>query len=359
MRERRNDEEVLCTLKIRNVRNEHNGPWKCEIREEGRNGDREERYVFLTVLSSLKLTLKPDRRQVAADEDEEAEMMCRTKSRFVRGQRPICSWIAPKRSGRFIRKNGRDKNRRRKEDERKIYDVSRSNYDREGIYQIGDPTKGECGIRIDRVDPDEHYGTWTCKVLRTTRGDGRPGSEVVTGEVELVPARSGRVDELRRLQGFEEGDEDVEVSNKIDIDPDDRRVELYWIVQRRYKIDEGDEECPDRDCYESGRARELENDVYSITLKFDELTLEDIETPIVLVKKYRTRSGDILHEMSFLPTSEQNVEFVCGESCSVNGRTIAAGESYEDLRSCLEIFCDDDGKVEVEKLNRCDDDDDK
>ncbi len=87
----------------------------------------------------------------------------------------------------------------------------------------------------------------------------------------------------------------------------ERDVEYYWIIQRRYLVEEDEELCPEdsrdrrrRDrrrendyCYTSTRSKEIRgyNGIFEIGLEFEELTEEDIEEPIYLVKerKYPVR----------------------------------------------------------------------
>ncbi len=84
----------------------------------------------------------------------------------------------------------------------------------------------------------------------------------------------------------------------------ERGVQFYWIVQRNYVVREDDDLCPreKRECYDaqpryevghggSSRGRLTTNGKgirdYELTLEFDAITYEDLESPVVLVKEYR------------------------------------------------------------------------
>ncbi len=84
----------------------------------------------------------------------------------------------------------------------------------------------------------------------------------------------------------------------------ERGVQFYWIVQRNYVIREDDDLClrSQRDCYDAppryevghdgSRSRRLRSHGrgfrhYELALEFDQISVEDLESPVVLVKEYR------------------------------------------------------------------------
>jgi hypothetical protein len=73
------------------------------------------------------------------------------------------------------------------------------------------------------------------------------------------------------------------------VKPEDKFVDLYWIVQRQHIVHEGSTVCPasSKKCYTSSKRRPAGADAYDIDLDIDVLSARDIEEPIALVKDFQ------------------------------------------------------------------------
>lgn len=215
-------------------------------------------------------------------------------------------------------------------------------------------------MNIDKVT-SYHVGKWKCQIL-TDRSDGRIGSQSYSSSVMLrdkARFRTKRLNDEDTLQGNKEGDDDVVVTMKVPASDDEKSVEFYWIVQRKYKIDEGDEECPDDECYESSKPDLVRGDggeeEYEIELQFEELQEEDVTLPVMLVKEFRKRGdrrGQKYYQM-YRVTSDSPEEASSEEGCVINGDFIEVDDAYEDDDLCVKIECIAAGAVEVDELRNC------
>jgi hypothetical protein len=98
---------------------------------------------------------------------------------------------------------------------------------------------------------------------------------------------------------------------EVEIAPEEKFTDLYWIVQRQYVIHEGESNCPisKSRCYTSTKRRLKSGNTYQIELMIDELTPPDIDDPIVLVKDFRERNGEDSIEIFFVPKISDKDDF--------------------------------------------------
>ena len=229
-------------------------------------------------------------------------------------------------------------------------------------------------MNIDRVT-SYHVGKWKCQIL-TGRADGRPGSQAYSSSVSVRDAarfRTKRLNDGDTLQGYKDGEQDAVITMRAPIGVDEKSVDLYWIVRRQFKVSEGDEECPDRECYTSSRTKRVDADdgsfalaasntnnvdeVLEIELEFEELLQEDIDAPLYLIKEFR-RSGDgrgrrrfEMYKVGSAPPDgdEGNVD----EGCVINGDFYEVDDVFEDDDLCVEVECVAPGQVEIKEARRC------
>ena len=92
---------------------------------------------------------------------------------------------------------------------------------------------------------------------------------------------------------------------EVEIGPEEKHVDLYWIVQRQHIVHENEFKCPTVSksrCYTSTKRSRRDGNSFAIKLVIDELTRRDMEDPIVLVKDFRDPHGEDLMELYFVPT---------------------------------------------------------
>ena len=63
-----------------------------------------------------------------------------------------------------------------------------------------------------------------------------------------------------KLQGYRRNDRNVKITMNVTIGHDESFTDFFWIIQRKYIVYEGDEECPEDDddnCYYAKRRRRI------------------------------------------------------------------------------------------------------
>ena len=230
-------------------------------------------------------------------------------------------------------------------------------------------SKGECGVIIKSVE-NKHFGKWTCKVVRMRR-DGKYGSESAIKDLVLVPkkSRAGRALEAnqKQLQGFNKGHEGAEINLNVNIGKRDyNNVTIYWIVQRKYLVQEGELFCANEeesDCLEARSRRKIKgmDNQYRMKMIIDELREKDIEEPMVLVKQYYNERNKFSVEMIHVDKTDDSLikelsdmsDKAEQDGCNVNGMFLDVGETYELEEECIEIKCTNRGHVDIQALTVC------
>ena len=95
----------------------------------------------------------------------------------------------------------------------------------------------------------------------------------------------------------------------VEIGSEDQLVDLYWIVQRRHLVREGETMCPNsnKKCYKSSKRRQKSpTNLFELQLAIDVLSEADIEDPIVLVKDFRNRNGQDVIEVFYVPKTSKD-----------------------------------------------------
>ena len=148
-----------------------------------------------------------------------------------------------------------------------------------------------------------------------------------------------------------------------------RQVEFYWVIQRKYFLYEGDSECFDRnDCYKAYRRRQYDRDSldYEMRLRIDEITSDDLDSPVVLVKEVRTggtTDRKYTYDFQAVPknpplTQPTRFEFArdrdVRDTCMVDGDVLDPGDEVDYPEWCVRIICQKDSAVEVEGMDERD-----
>lgn len=354
------DRRDECVLSINSLEKGHGGDWECEVSDSRETASK---FVYVRVYANnepFRLLLDDDERRVEARIGQSIELLCPSNNRAdSHAERPVCKWYSP--AGKKYDIVGRHG---------EIYDHSQ-----DGIEVAGDVDRGECGIIINDVG-FQHHGDWKCELLRKSRLPNVPGSEVASAEIRTEIFRTARLDDPeKRLQGYYRGDTDVRISMEVTVDTaKEEFTDFYWIVQRTLKIYEGEREClSSRFCYESSRRRRYRNggeNAYTITLDIDELTREDLETPLVLVKDYRLFNSNVdSREIYLVPTqqdtSNDDEDYddnnsgrsrfarqrqVSDQMCLINDELLSSGEGVDYPRLCVRLMCKDQGEVDATSM---------
>ena len=112
-----------------------------------------------------------------------------------------------------------------------------------------------------------------------------------------------------QLQGYRRNDRDIRITMNVTIDKDESFTDFFWIIQRKYIVYEGDEECPDEEngnCFVAKRRRKIRNsgrkNDYQMHLIIDKLSRDDLRYPVVLIKNYEdNKTKKDLFQMQFVP----------------------------------------------------------
>ena len=110
-----------------------------------------------------------------------------------------------------------------------------------------------------------------------------------------------------KLQGYRRNDRDVRITMNVTIGHNEEFTDFYWIIQRKYIVYEGEEECPDegRNCYTAKRRRKIRGgrkNEFQMHLIIDKLSRDDLREPVVLVKDYEhEKTNKNLFEVQFVP----------------------------------------------------------
>ena len=119
-----------------------------------------------------------------------------------------------------------------------------------------------------------------------------------------------------KLQGYRRNDRNVKITMNVTIGHDESFTDFFWIIQRKYIVYEGDEECPedaDDNCYYAKRRRRIrggKKNEYQMQLIIDKLSRDDLDEPVVLIKDYeheKTRKD--LFELQFVPKFSPLVDY--------------------------------------------------
>ena len=229
-------------------------------------------------------------------------------------------------------------------------------------------------MNIEKVT-DYHIGKWKCQIL-TDRSDGRPGSQAYSSRVQVSDAarfRTKRLNDEDTLQGNKDGDTDVVITMRAPVRKDERLIDLYWVARRKLKVEEGREECLDRNCYKSSRSSRVDNsddeddrfafatatgdEIYEIELEIEELFQEDIDLPLYLIKEFRRKDDDrdlTRYEMFKVGRNPLTNDIDdLSDGCIVNGEFVEVGDIFEDDDLCIEVECISVGEVDIQEGRRC------
>jgi hypothetical protein len=208
-----------------------------------------------------------------------------------------------------------------------------------------------------------------------------------------------------KLQGYRRNDRNVKITMNVTIGADESFTDFLWIVQRKYIVYEGDEECPedeDENCYFAKRRRRIrggKKNEYQMQLIIDKLSRDDLDQPVVLIKDYeheKTRKD--LFELQFVPkfsplvdydvdddddeyydedveyeddddstevfdardrtkdrtTFGRNIESDENNDCIIMRRNVKIGKSISYPRLCVKLVCLKSKNVDVRSMNERD-----
>merc|ERR1719242_747655 len=178
----------------------------------------------------------------------------------------------------------------------------------------------------------------------------------------------------------------------VTIGHNEEYTDFYWIIQRKYIVYEGEEECPDegRNCYTAKRRRRIrggKKNEYQMHLIIDKLSRDDLREPVVLVKDYELeKTRKELFEVQFVPkfaeikdydSEEEDYEYfdedlpdydededgstevfdvrdrtsfsrkVDDKSCLIKRERVKEGESITFPRLCVKLVCLSSKNVDV------------
>ena len=272
-------------------------------------------------------------------------------------------------------------------------------YPNDGIEPTGDADDGECGIKISRLQV-QHYGSWKCVLIRKSLRANQPGSDIAEARIQVIP-QTARLsededDDEPKLLGYKRNKKDVIVSMNVTINKNEV-TDIYWIIQRKLILYEGDKEkCTDDTCYRAYRKRKIKGgpgNMYNVRLRIDELTREDLEAPVVLVKDYRdSRTRKDFFDIQFVPqkrryTSLDFEDFIeddfetrrtrkdddddddddddrdrtdfarkrdQSDTCVIDDELYERGDKVTFADLCAKIVCKRDGAVDVEPMDASD-----
>ena len=203
----------------------------------------------------------------------------------------------------------------------------------------------------------------------------------------------------KKLQGYRRNDRDVRITLNVTIDKEESYTDFFWIIQRKYIVYEGEEECPDDEngnCYTAKRRRRVRGGrktEYQMHLIIDKLSRDDLREPVVLVKDYeheKTRKD--LFEVQFVPkfapikdydSEEEDYEYfdeddddydddegsteifdardrtsfsrkVDDNSCLIKRERVKEGDSISYPRLCVKLVCLKSKNVDVRSMNEDD-----
>ena len=198
---------------------------------------------------------------------------------------------------------------------------------------------------------------------------------------------------LIKLQGFRRNDRKVRITMNVTINDDDPFTDFFWIVQRKYIIYEGDEECPDEErgnCYLAKRRRRIRGapkNLYKMRLDIDELSRDDLSEPVVLIKDYRDRkTRKDIFQLQFVPKLppldelkddndddedyddedydyEDDAEVISFNdrtsfarkrvfnNCVIKNDKVDVGKSVNYPNLCVKLVCLKSGNVDVRSMN--------
>ena len=179
----------------------------------------------------------------------------------------------------------------------------------------------------------------------------------------------------------------------VTIDDRDPFTDFFWIIQRKYIVYEGDEECPDEEdgnCYVAKRRRHIRGahkNAYQMRLDIDKLSRDDLSEPVVLIKDYedgKTRKD--FFELQFVPKfyplgdyddddedyDEDDYEYYEEDekdsivfdardrsrfarkndiNCVIERKRVDVGKSIDYPHLCIRLLCLKSGNVDVRSMN--------
>merc|ERR1719367_993555 len=298
------DDEYECILNIRKASLQHAGHWEC-VASDRRESVGMFGFVKVYDKSKFQVLLDSDQKQIVAERGNNIELVCPTNERFSRraGKHStikLCRWYPP-----YDQK-----------DPKNIVDVHGTvhNYKEDRIEasdrQIDD---GQCGIIVKDLKFKD-FGPWRCHILRRAPfGFGSQSTEatinVVRRPERLTKDKDDDFDpDEPMLQGYRRNDRDVRITLNVTVDKEESFTDFFWVIQRKYIVYEGEEECPDDEngnCYVAKRRRRVrggKKNEYQMHLIIDKLSRDDLKEPVVLIKDYEIeKTRKELFELQFVP----------------------------------------------------------
>ena len=190
----------------------------------------------------------------------------------------------------------------------------------------------------------------------------------------------------------------MRITLNVTVDKEESFTDFFWVIQRKYIVYEGEEECPDDEngnCYVAKRRRRVrggKKNEYQMHLIIDKLSRDDLKEPVVLIKDYEIeKTRKELFELQFVPkfapikdydSEEEDYEYfdeelpdyddddsteifdardrtsfsrkVNDDSCIIKRERVKEGESISYPRLCVKLVCLKSKNVDVRSMNEDD-----
>ena len=192
----------------------------------------------------------------------------------------------------------------------------------------------------------------------------------------------------------------MRITLNVTVDKEESFTDFFWVIQRKYIVYEGEEECPDDEngnCYVAKRRRRVrggKKNEYQMHLIIDKLSRDDLKEPVVLIKDYEIeKTRKELFELQFVPkfapikdydSDEEDYEYfdeelpdydnddddstevfdardrtsfsrkVEDDSCIIKRERVKEGESISYPRLCVKLVCLKSKNVDVRSMNEDD-----